>query len=52
MNVVVQIYGLVDATFLIKNTTLDFIIIPIRNCYPPSNGLFMVALGNALNQDN
>lgn len=48
---VVQIYSLFDATFLIKNTSLDFIIIPMRKCYPPSNGLLTVALRNALSQN-
>lgn len=34
MNVVAHIYDLFDATFLIRNATLDFIIVPMRKYYP------------------
>lgn len=34
MNAVARIYDLFDATFLIRNATLDFIIVPMRKYYP------------------
>lgn len=42
MNVVAQTYDLCDATFLIRNAILDFIIVPMRKYHPFCNDLFMV----------
>lgn len=42
MNVVAHIYDLFNATVFIINTTLDFIIVPMRKYHPPRNDLLTV----------
>ena len=45
MKAVAHVYHLPDVTFLIRNTALDFIIVPMRKYYPPCNDLLWWCFG-------